>query len=143
MPIYRYAMLQRPPMPGALPRGGLDKVEAFYERQQICGSDRPAWGIAEYTRPLTEEEIEEYELTPIRDADKPKQPMARPKILRNRIQCTHCGDVIESETVHDFKFCSCGTVAVDGGHDYCKRSFKFGPSDYKDLSEYEFPKEDP
>lgn len=61
----------------------------------------------------------------------------RRKIKRNAIRCNHCGDVIESTSVHDFKFCSCETVAVDGGHDYLKRSFKFSPNDFTDLSEYE------
>lgn len=37
-----------------------------------------------------------------------------PRITRNAIRCKKCGDVIESKTVHDFKFCSCGTCAVDG-----------------------------
>lgn len=59
------------------------------------------------------------------------------KIKRNAIQCNHCGEIIESFSVHDFKFCKCETVAVDGGHDYLKRSFKFAPSDFTDLSEYE------
>lgn len=43
------------------------------------------------------------------------------KIIANKIQCKHCGNIIESESVHDFKFCSCGKVAVDGGHDYLRR----------------------
>ena len=59
------------------------------------------------------------------------------KIIHNRIRCKHCGDVIESGHVHDFKWCKCGTVAVDGGHDYLKRSFKNSPEDYEDLSEVE------
>ena len=59
------------------------------------------------------------------------------KITHNRIRCKHCGDVIESAHVHDFKWCSCGAVAVDGGHDYLKRSFKNSPEDYEDLSEVE------
>ena len=42
------------------------------------------------------------------------------KIIKNCIRCKHCGDVIESETTHDFKFCSCGKVAIDGGHSYLK-----------------------
>lgn len=41
-----------------------------------------------------------------------------PRIIRNAIRCKKCGDIIESKTVHDFKFCSCGSCAVDGGHDY-------------------------
>lgn len=59
------------------------------------------------------------------------------KIKRNVIKCSHCGDVIESTHVHDFKFCSCGTVAVDGGKQYCKRCFKGSPDDFEDLSEWE------
>lgn len=55
------------------------------------------------------------------------------KIIRNVIKCNKCGDVIESNSVHDFKFCSCGSVAVDGGHEYLKRSGNFG--DWEDLSE--------
>ena len=46
------------------------------------------------------------------------------KILVNRIRCNKCGDIIESTHRHDFKFCKCGAVAVDGGHDYLRRSFK-------------------
>lgn len=35
------------------------------------------------------------------------------KIIGNKIKCKKCGDVIESVSVHDFKFCKCGVVAVD------------------------------
>ena len=37
------------------------------------------------------------------------------RIIRNAIRCKKCGDIIESQTVHDFKFCSCGACAVDAG----------------------------
>lgn len=40
------------------------------------------------------------------------------KILVNKIRCNKCGDEIESTHRHDFKFCKCGAVAVDGGLDY-------------------------
>ena len=36
-----------------------------------------------------------------------------------------------------FKWCSCKSVAVDGGKDYLKRSFTKDSNDYTDLSEYE------
>lgn len=55
-------------------------------------------------------------------------------IVVNKIKCNHCGDVIESTGVHDLKWCKCGTVFVDGGHDYLRRGFKNSPSDYTDLS---------
>lgn len=63
--------------------------------------------------------------------------MKRRKIKTNKIQCVHCGDIIESESVHDFKFCKCRAVSVDGGKSYLKRSFQESPNDYIDLSEYE------
>lgn len=56
------------------------------------------------------------------------------KIITNKIQCKKCGDVIESTYRHDFKFCKCGTVAVDGGKDYLRRCGN--REDWKELSEY-------
>ena len=59
-------------------------------------------------------------------------------IKRNAIQCKHCGDIIESYSRHDFKYCSCGACAVDGGHDYLRRGFTTSQEeDYIDLSEIE------
>ena len=34
------------------------------------------------------------------------------KIKTNKIKCKKCGDIIESTSVQDFKWYSCGTVAV-------------------------------
>ena len=55
------------------------------------------------------------------------------RITRNIIKCKKCGDMIESFYVHDFKFCKCGAVAVDGGQDYLKRSGN--REDWEELSE--------
>lgn len=55
------------------------------------------------------------------------------KILINKIKCKKCNDVIESMHRHDFKFCKCGVVAVDGGHDYLKRCGS--KEDYEEMSE--------
>ena len=46
------------------------------------------------------------------------------KILRNMAQCKLCGDIIESTHVHDFKFCKCGAIFVDGGKEYLRRGGK-------------------
>lgn len=58
-------------------------------------------------------------------------------IIHNRIKCKKCGDIIESMNRHDFKWCSCGQCAVDGGHDYLKRSYtgKSPEESYEELSE--------
>lgn len=57
------------------------------------------------------------------------------KIIRNRIRCIHCGDIIESKSVHDYVPCSCGSCAVDGGHEYLRRTGGF--DDFEELSEFE------
>ena len=64
------------------------------------------------------------------------------KLIRNAIKCNHCGDVIESQYTHDFKWCKCETVAVDGGLSYARRCFKNSPSDFIDLSEWEDVEDD-
>ena len=51
----------------------------------------------------------------------------------NKIRCKKCGDVIESIHRHDFKFCKCGVVAVDGGKDYLRRCGN--REDWEELSE--------
>ena len=55
------------------------------------------------------------------------------KIIKNAIRCNICGDEIESKYRHDYVSCSCGACAVDGGHDYLRRTYKDKES-YTDLS---------
>jgi hypothetical protein len=54
----------------------------------------------------------------------------RPISYKNAIQCLHCNEIIESKHRHDFKWCGCGSVAVDGGNDYSRRV----GTDYIELS---------
>ena len=42
-------------------------------------------------------------------------------IVSNEIECAKCGDRIFSGHRHDFKYCRCGAVAVDGGPNYLRR----------------------
>ena len=46
------------------------------------------------------------------------------KIIRNAIRCNLGGEEIESDYRHDYVRCSCGACAVDGGHDYLRRTFR-------------------
>lgn len=58
------------------------------------------------------------------------------RVIRNAIQCKHCGEIIESKSVHDFKTCKCGKVFVDGGHEYLRRGYtNSAEEDFIDLSE--------
>lgn len=54
-------------------------------------------------------------------------------ILKNAIRCRKCGEIIESASLYDFKWCKCGSVAVDGGRDYLKRSAN-SLDDFEELS---------
>lgn len=45
-------------------------------------------------------------------------------ILSNQVKCLKCGDTPFSAHRHDFKYCKCGHVAIDGGMSYCKRVSK-------------------
>ena len=62
-----------------------------------------------------------------------KKCMENKKITLNQIQCLHCNQIITSKHTHDFVFCTCGKVAVDGGLDYLKRMGREN-IDYKELS---------
>lgn len=54
------------------------------------------------------------------------------KIISNKIKCKKCEDIIESKSINDYKRCSCGAVAVDGGTEYLKRIGN--ENDYIELS---------
>ena len=54
-----YAMLMRPPAPGALPWEGLVNVD-MNEGEMVSGHHY--WGIAVYDRNLTKEELEHYDM---------------------------------------------------------------------------------
>jgi hypothetical protein len=41
-----------------------------------------------------------------------------------RVRCLKCLDIIQSLYRHDFKWCACQNIAVDGGADYLKMSYK-------------------
>ena len=43
------------------------------------------------------------------------------KIIENKIKCLKCGDIIVSESVHEYKSCSCGACSVDDGNSYLIR----------------------
>ena len=42
-------------------------------------------------------------------------------ILSNQARCVACGDAPFSAHRHDFQYCKCGAMAVDGGMDYLRR----------------------
>lgn len=56
--------------------------------------------------------------------------------VRNRVKCLLCGEIIESKDRHDFVWCSCGNVAVDGGPEYKRRVFR-GEVAYEEIEDEE------
>lgn len=59
------------------------------------------------------------------DIDTPKEERYKLRvgdIYSNEAECKLCGDRIRSKNRHDFRRCTCGALAVDGGSHYLKRS---------------------
>lgn len=57
------------------------------------------------------------------------------KIISNKIQCKHCGEIIESKTIHSFVTCKCGVCSVDGGYYHLSSSsIKSPEEDFIELS---------
>ena len=49
-----------------------------------------------------------------------KKVIKRIRTLVHCIKCPSCRDIIYSRTRHDFHFCTCGSIAIDGGFDYLR-----------------------
>ena len=41
-------------------------------------------------------------------------------LLRSQIECPSCGELVASVHRHDFRYCPCGAIAIDGGRDYLR-----------------------
>jgi len=55
-------------------------------------------------------------------------------ITKNAAKCLKCQEVIESKHRHDFKFCKCNSIFIDGGLDYVR--FGGEKEDIELLTEY-------
>jgi hypothetical protein len=55
---------------------------------------------------------------------------------KNALRCNKCGDIIVSYHRHDFKWCKCSSIFVDGGLDYGR--YGGNPEDMTNVSEYRF-----
>lgn len=51
----------------------------------------------------------------------------------NAIKCPVCKDTIYSRARHDFRYCSCKAVSIDGGLDYQKVSWDDKISNFEDI----------
>ena len=58
-PAYPYHCLMREPGPGTIPMDGLSFIDY---RTGKCADGHLHWGTAVYTKKLTDEEVEQYEL---------------------------------------------------------------------------------
>lgn len=57
-------------------------------------------------------------------------------LIKNAVKCLKCNDIIESKHVHDFRYCSCRNIAVDGGTEYTRRIGNITGGTWEELSEY-------
>lgn len=76
----------------------------------------------------------------IPDPDHPAFQRDQGVIMVNAATCLKCADYIESNYRHDFKYCICQNISVDGGKDYIRHGWH-NESYYSDES-ISFTKED-
>lgn len=57
------------------------------------------------------------------------------KLVKNAAKCVLCEDIVESKYRHDFVYCKCGEIFVDGGLEY-QRAGANSFENFIDLSEY-------
>jgi hypothetical protein len=46
------------------------------------------------------------------------------KLIKNKVKCKQCEDIIESKHRHDFVSCKCGKIYIDGGLDYQRLGYE-------------------
>ena len=80
--LYRYYCKMRPPATGSIPKRNLH--EAVAARINVVGERRQMYGFADYTHPLTDEEIEAIRAT------LPEQPEAVHQVQVFLLQQTPC-----------------------------------------------------
>jgi len=56
------------------------------------------------------------------------------RILQNQVRCNKCGDEPYSAHRHDFKYCKCGSIAVDGGMSYLRRVGNYSKKNTTEMS---------
>jgi hypothetical protein len=62
--------------------------------------------------------------------------MSDSPLVRNSAHCLDCDDELVSTHRHDFHYCSCGRIAVDGGLAYVRRVYA-ADARWRDTSIYE------
>lgn len=70
--MYRYYSIEHPVMPGTFPKpidNPVLSIENFEVRSYVGKIGREAWGFVEYEKPLTEKQIEAFELVAASDSE--------------------------------------------------------------------------
>jgi hypothetical protein len=60
--MYRYWLTLRPAMPGAIPTKGLERVVNYATRTYEGCIGRNVWGYVEYSRQLSDADVDDYDL---------------------------------------------------------------------------------
>lgn len=62
-----------------------------------------------------------HNFTSISTPKKDRENLNTGDIWINACVCLICGDYVRSKNLHDFKYCSCRNIGVDGGSFYARR----------------------
>lgn len=73
---------------------------------------------------MTDKVTDYHDFTTIDTPKEERRKLNVGDIWVNAAQCLKCGEIVRSRNRHDFRYCKCGNVAVDGGSWYAKRAYK-------------------
>lgn len=119
------------------------KFPKHWHKKNLVGAESFSYLLKKIIRLLTPEDLQAlsidiedgYANIWVGEKIVKKTNYIRRKIKRNMAQCKKCRDIIESKHVHDFVYCKCESIFVDGGKDYLRRGG--GVDDILELSEYD------
>ncbi len=67
------------------------------------------------------DDVKDGDGTPFRDTDVAFVGIDKLTLIQNRAQCLFCYQIIQSTHRHEFVYCRCRRIAVDGGLAYARR----------------------
>ena len=96
--MFRYYSIQRPVTPGSFPKKPGCVISNYPEKFYVSSAAVNAWGHIDYTEPLTDAEIKNYELQPERYEFTVTYTVDHEQIRRLHALLPHWLDYVDEET---------------------------------------------
>lgn len=93
------------------------------------------------TKKKTSKAAKKPNISPVKGVPMARLKFPLPRFWGAVIECDNCKDLLWSLHVHDYKSCTCGSVFIDGGAEYCRMGGN-GTHGYKIIDEGNYRQDD-